>query len=363
MVGVARPAGRRRVERDVANGRVGAAAAGAARTWRGRRRRPRRAGPPGHGGRSRRSRGGPAARRRRGSHARPRRRARAGDAARRPGARPGSRASPRSTAAPVAARGRGEQVVDRVALGRPRAGGQQQRLDPLRAVPARPLDRPQPAERGVPGAAAVGIDPVAKQHRDAVGVGVVVGSEDEGVFEQQRRVREALAEALRPGPPRARPRPWASSSSRWSFVRPEVAVVDRLSRRWGPPPPRAAAGQRRRLGVWRLVGRVLAVPEGARERREQGACRPRDSRRSGRRRGRAAGARRRPPSRPARRASRRRRAAAPRRTGRRRRSPPMDRRPARSRSQLRRPRRPRCGRSGEPAIRRDAACPPRARGG
>jgi hypothetical protein len=63
------------------------------------------------------------------------------------------------------------------------------------------LDGPPAAQCRMLGAAAVGVDAVLEQERDALGVRVVVGDEDERVLHEQLRLGQMRAEPCRPGSP------------------------------------------------------------------------------------------------------------------------------------------------------------------
>jgi hypothetical protein len=78
-----------------------------------------------------------------------------------------------------------------------------------------------------------------------------------------------LAEAVRPRPAARPPEAVGQQQLQVVVVRTEVAVVDRLVVVGVRPGLEQQPGQGRRFRVRRLVGRVLAVAEGARQGREQ----------------------------------------------------------------------------------------------
>jgi hypothetical protein len=116
---------------------------------------------------------------------------------------------------------------------------------------------------------AIGVDPVVEQKRDAVGVGVVVGDEDERVLEQELRLGPMLAEPLGPRPAACCAEPVGEKKLEVVVLGPEVAVVDRLIVvRIGA----RLKEQRRESAATRgagLVRGILAIADRGRERCEQ----------------------------------------------------------------------------------------------
>jgi hypothetical protein len=122
-----------------------------------------------------------------------------------------------------APRAASEQVVDGVGLGRLGSGREQQLDDLLCPVIARQLDRSQAAQCRVLRTPPVGVDAVAEQERDAIGV-AVVGGEDERVLEQELRLGQMLAEPLRPRPATCFAEPIRQEKLKVVVRRPEMAL-------------------------------------------------------------------------------------------------------------------------------------------